>query len=71
MTKIKTIKNEYTITVETPNGSGYTLPIEVVKGMRDGEIENKYMSACEFLNSEDKSINITQAGIKHLFESSL
>lgn len=68
---MKVIKSTYHIKIVTPNGAGYSLPIEVIKGIMDGEIESKYESACEFLNNEDKNAHLEVNDIKKAYEGNV
>ena len=43
----------YHFYLETNNGAGFSIPIEVVKGIQDGSIDDqKYYQAAEFLSGE-------------------
>jgi len=68
---MKIIKSKYHIKIETPSGASYSLPIEVIKGIINGEIESKYESACEFLNIEDKQAGFKVNDIKKAYEGSV
>jgi len=69
--KLKVIKDKYHVKIETPNGARYSIPIEVIRGMMAGEIESKYENACEFLNAEDKGIDVNVDKIKKIFEENI
>ena len=68
---MRVIKNKYHIRLETPNGAGYSIPTEVVRGIMNGEIEQKYSDACEFLNAEDRSVNLNVDKVRKFYEENV
>lgn len=66
------IKDEYHIRLETNNGASYSIPIEVVKGIKNGDIDQgRYVLAGIFLNGEDKKANLGFEQVKQLFEENV
>lgn len=72
MTKIKVTKDTTFIRIVSPNGASYALPIEIVKGIKSGELDvSRYDWAYDFIKSEDPTCEITFKDVQELFESNV
>lgn len=72
MTKIKVTKDITFIRLNTPNGASYALPIEIVKGIKSGELDSsRYDWAHNFLITEDPTCDVTLTQVQQLFEENV
>ena len=72
MTKIKVTKDTTFLRLNTPNGASYALPIEIIKGIKSGELDSsRYYWACDFLVTEDPTCDLTLTQVQQLFEENV
>lgn len=68
---IKVIRSQLHVKLETKNGASYSFPVELIRGMKTGDIEDRYYQAYDFLVSEQPNLEINELDIKQLFEDNI
>lgn len=67
---IKIEKNKHSIKIVV-DGAGFAIPIEVIKAIKKGEMEDtRYRLAAEFLSGES-GVGVTFKEVKELYEASI
>lgn len=69
---MKVITDKFHVKVQAPNGAEFSIPKEVIIGIKSGELDDdRYYQAKDFLLAEQPTLELTIADIKALYEGAV